>query len=243
MDSVKDRAMTRETVGTQNVMASNSAAPNFPNRVVIRLLFSIGLIALSLSLDAWAVEQLARPIHSGQLQGVLRALRCWGEGATVVILSAGIGLATRRWRQLAIILLATLASATVVDLLKPLIGRRRPAEVAPIPPSGAWQRGEGWNSSFPSGHSATAFAFASGISLAFPAVRPVCLVAACGTAFSRMYEERHFFSDCVAGGLLGWNLTALIWARCNRRLTLRLPSNQGHALETSRCSHTPAACG
>lgn len=120
----------------------------------------------------------------------------------VWILFAGLLLLLRRQRRHG----AACAFALTLDLLacnivlKPLIGRVRPFAFRPdlpllIPPPG--------DASFPSGHTAAAFAVvfalkAGGSPLWLPA-----LALAAVTAFSRLYLYVHWPTDILGGVLLG----------------------------------------
>jgi membrane-associated phospholipid phosphatase len=95
------------------------------------------------------------------------------------------------------------ATATLVNaVIKPLGMRRRPdrksrdvlvARYVPVPSS----------SSFPSGHAAAAFAFATGVGYAMPnAAAPLRLLAAL-VGYSRVHTGVHYPADVVAGSLLG----------------------------------------
>lgn len=59
--------------------------------------------------------------------------------------------------------------------------------------------------SFPSGHTSSAFAFATSISLAFPKwyVIAPSYVYACAAGYSRMHLGVHFPSDILAGAIVG----------------------------------------
>ncbi|MFD6227853.1 bifunctional phosphatase PAP2/diacylglycerol kinase family protein [Streptomyces sp. NPDC060232] len=57
--------------------------------------------------------------------------------------------------------------------------------------------------SFPSGHSASAFAFAAGVALASPGWGAVLAPVAAAVAFSRVYTGVHYPSDVAAGAALG----------------------------------------
>lgn len=104
------------------------------------------------------------------------------------------------------------ACALVLDLvacnmvLKPLIGRVRPFVFRPelpllVPPPG--------DSSFPSGHTAAAFAAVFALRASgSPLWRPALVLAAV-TAFSRMYLYVHWPTDILGGILLG---AAVGWA-------------------------------
>ena len=58
-------------------------------------------------------------------------------------------------------------------------------------------------SSFPSSHTASAFAFAVAASAELPVAAPVLLPAAVGVALSRLRAVRHYPSDVFVGALLG----------------------------------------
>ena len=169
--------------------------------------------------DAAVVEFWSQEFRSGQLNGVLRAMKYWGEGITVVLMLLGwFSLRPRLWRNIALVGLAILLSAGVVHGIKWITGRARPAEVSTMEAAeqgvnATWRYTGKSNSSFPSGHTASAFGLASGLARAYPPLTPVVLIAASGTATNRMYEHRHFLSDTIVGAGLGWLTTALFWRR------------------------------
>jgi undecaprenyl-diphosphatase len=80
---------------------------------------------------------------------------------------------------------------------KLLVRRRRPTGFGPtlirMPRS----------TSFPSGHSATAFAFAAGVSLESPRLAPALVPLAATVAFSRVRTGVHYPSDVLAGAAIG----------------------------------------
>jgi membrane-associated phospholipid phosphatase len=94
------------------------------------------------------------------------------------------------------------ASLLVNALVKPLARRRRPDRAGhgvprmrhvPMPTS----------RSLPSGHAASAFAFAAGVSHVLPrAAGPLRLLAAT-VGYSRVHTGVHYPGDVIAGGLLG----------------------------------------
>jgi membrane-associated phospholipid phosphatase len=91
---------------------------------------------------------------------------------------------------------------------KPLTTRRRPerqeleelaARHVPMPQT----------SSFPSGHSASAFAFATGASAEAPALAPPLLTLAALVSYSRVHTGVHYPADVIAGALIGVSAAGL----------------------------------
>ena len=95
-----------------------------------------------------------------------------------------------------------LASAVVNLALKPLGGRRRPNRDTHHVPV-ARQVAMPQTTSFPSGHAASAFAFASGAGYALPAVGFPLNAAAALVAYSRIHTGVHYPADVVAGAVAG----------------------------------------
>jgi membrane-associated phospholipid phosphatase len=109
-------------------------------------------------------------------------------------------------------------TSTVINVVvKPLGRRRRPdreaAEVpfarhVPMPRS----------SSFPSGHSAAAFAFATGVGQTLPAAGAALRGLAALVAYSRVHTGVHYPGDVVVGSLLGAGLAQLTTHWLDERL-------------------------
>jgi membrane-associated phospholipid phosphatase len=181
---------------------------------------ALGLLSAALLLDDQARAFAAAPWKSGQLNALVAASRAWGEGVVALGLAlAAWRLQPRRWRHAVGILALPLLAGLAVDSAKTLSRRARPDEHAG-PASQSWlsPNAAARNSSFPSGHAATAFALARALSESQPALKPVAFVCAASTGFSRMRERRHFLSDVVAGGLFGWWFSGLAWTLARRRL-------------------------
>jgi undecaprenyl-diphosphatase len=108
------------------------------------------------------------------------------------------------------------ASASVNLGIKPLARRRRPARTeptrlqdrhVPMPAS----------SSFPSGHAASAFAFAAAVSRELPQVAvPIGLLAG-AVAYSRVHTGVHYPGDVVIGSIIGAAAAAAVDASSEMR--------------------------
>ena len=115
---------------------------------------------------------------------------------------AGLFLAVL-WRRP--LLLATVAGADFAAIwlslgLRQWIGRERPPEVYPEPKPLAHVPHTG---SFPSGHSATAFACAAVLAWASPRLAAPAFLLAAAIAWSRVYVGVHWPLDVLGGAALG----------------------------------------
>ncbi len=106
--------------------------------------------------------------------------------------------------------LASLAvTAAVVNLaIKPLSRRRRPDPAGERVPALRQVRLPR-SASFPSGHSAAAFAFATGVGRVLPADAVALSGLAALVAYSRVHTGVHYPGDVLAGSLLGAALAQL----------------------------------
>lgn len=91
-------------------------------------------------------------------------------------------------------------SAAVNLAIKPLSSRRRP-DRAEVP--GQRQVSMPRSTSFPSGHSASAFAFATAVSRDNPWLAIAIQFLAGGVAYSRVHTGVHYPGDTIAGALIG----------------------------------------
>ena len=109
---------------------------------------------------------------------------------------------------------AVLFGDGVTYLIKGIAGRARPALSLGTDPT-SWRAGKGFTSgdwsSFPSGHTTTAFAAAAAVTNEttrwWPRstwiVGPLMYAGATGVGLSRMYHDRHWGSDVVLGAAIG----------------------------------------
>ncbi len=122
---------------------------------------------------------------------------------------AGGGLRRAGVRGLGSLSVASLVSNS---LIKPLVGRRRPD----IERTRLARRigARPWTSSFPSGHSASAAAFAVGAALEVPVAGLALAPVAAAVAYSRVHVGVHYKSDVLVGagvGVLAALLVKALW--------------------------------
>lgn len=104
---------------------------------------------------------------------------------------------------------AAMATAQVLSnaVAKQLYWRRRPPREW-VPPQELQDRPD--SSSFPSGHTAAAFAFAGAVAPVWPAAGAACGVSAALVAAERVHSGAHYPSDVAAGGVVGLAAAALV---------------------------------
>ncbi len=120
-----------------------------------------------------------------------------------------LALAQRRWQPVALVLLAVAAASGLAELLKAIVGERRPSDrgLVTIPHGHA----------FPSGHTATAFAGATVLSALVPRAAPAFYVLAAAIGYSRVYVGVHWPLDVIGGAVLGVATALLLLAAVRRR--------------------------
>jgi undecaprenyl-diphosphatase len=145
--------------------------------------------------------------------------------AFIVVLVCGLFLSLKRWREAALLLLASGGGLALTNALKDLFQRDRP----PLTPEMA----AGLNASFPSGHavlSATVY-LTLGALIGHFAERRLIRMYALGVAMlltvlvgvSRVFLGVHWCTDVLAGWCvggawaLGWRGVAIAWERLTRR--------------------------
>lgn len=184
------------------------------NRLMLAVLMGWAALAPVDSLDR-AVQRAVQSARRPGLERPVRMVNSTGERFVVVSALLGIavldpvaGPATVRS-----ILIALVPTNAIVEAGKLTINRTRP--------DGEHKRA---NSSFPSSHAANAFAIAWVLSRRWRRAMPIFLILAAGMAVARMYLNRHFMSDVVIGGAIGWGCAhaALAW-QAKREKRLKAP--------------------
>jgi undecaprenyl-diphosphatase len=137
------------------------------------------------------------------------------HGIVWFVLALLVALLLRNPWVFVVVAAAVLAADGLASIVKVAVGEKRPNEPDPlvtIPHS----------HSFPSGHTATAFAGATALSFFYPRGAPAFFVLAAAIAYSRLYVGVHFPLD-VAGGVVIGVATALLLLGAVRQRSARAP--------------------
>ena len=166
-----------------------------------------------------AIARTPTPALDTAMNRVSRAADYSKLWVAAAALQAALG--GRRGRRAAVAGLASVGvAAAVANLaLKPLGGRRRPERVVEQVPVARWARMPG-STAFPSGHSASAFAYATGVGHVLPIASIPLLVLAAVVSYSRVHVGVHYPGDVVAGALVGTMLAQLTTRALDRSLAV-----------------------
>ena len=128
-----------------------------------------------------------------------------------IALSIPLAAGGRRARSAAVrgLSAAAVTSAATNIVLKRAFQRERPAHRLPL----IRQPG---SFAFPSGHSASAFAFATAASRQLPCLAPLLMPLAAGVAYSRVRAGVHHHGDVLAGSAIGAALGLIVTAWADR---------------------------
>jgi membrane-associated phospholipid phosphatase len=204
-------------VHAQECFSEVAPCPAAPVDVGLReaALFGMGIGALMI-LDELVWDAVSDASGSDGSM-MLEPFRAMGDGAALVLVSGGTFLAglatgdedlTRTGERL----VATMAlAAGAVNVTKFIFGRSRPYEG-----EGALSFHPGTpGSSFYSGHTTMAFAMATALSeeIDHTAATVILYSAASLAGYSRMHDAQHWFSDVVAGAVLGIASAKFVYGR------------------------------
>jgi membrane-associated phospholipid phosphatase len=177
-----------------------------------------GLGRAALRLDRELFERTARK-RSPLLDLTLPKLtRMADHGVLWMAVAGGLALAGgpsgRRAAARGLVALG-ITSALANQLGKRSFGRRRPA--LDDVPAGRRARHVPVSASFPSGHAASAAAFATTVGATLPAAAVPVGALAAGVAYSRVHTGMHYPGDVLGGVLLGGVIGLLVARRARRR--------------------------
>jgi len=154
------------------------------------------------TLDLNTFDFVQKYISNSFLDSVLPIITNLGQGGAIWIVISLALIISRKYRKAGILTLAVLLINYLIGdvALKNIIERERPfisiegIKLIVKPPS---------SFSFPSGHTSSAFAAATILSLHIKKYSFLFITLACIIGFSRIYLYVHYLSDVIAGMCLG----------------------------------------
>ncbi len=140
------------------------------------------------SISSWALSHKILAENEERALGeFFQIVRLFGKADVVILLAVILGLAGKR-RTFKRIIIALILVGVLVHPIKSIIGRERPDHSS--------------NVSFPSGDTATAFILPEILTSSSTSV-VLSSVAATGVAISRVFYQKHYPSDVIAGAIVG----------------------------------------
>jgi len=175
--------------------------------IVFLVIFIMGVL-FSAIYGRTGTHLFINSFHSDFADWIMKIWTWAGDG--LVMLGVSVILLFRKVRYGLTLLSSFLLSSMVVQVLKNTVFRGMPRPVKYFEGSGIdlhLIQGLEYHlfNSFPSGHSATAFALFFGLAFLCKNrfLKTLFFIFATGTAFSRVYLSQHFLADAVFGALIG----------------------------------------
>ena len=197
------------------------------------------LLLLALGASVFFDGAIAKNLHGSSLPGDIERLVdltesfAHGSGVAIILISVFILVPEQR-RRMPRLVACPLLAGIAATLLKLIVPRVRPISMMDNIDGVIGHWGAGWGhpgpveslyavESFPSGHTATAFGLAIGLSWVFPRGRWLFLTLAVLAGFQRIMLTAHWTSDVIAGAMLGLVIAGVLtqssWAeRLYRRI-------------------------
>jgi membrane-associated phospholipid phosphatase len=212
---MSDQAGRQQTVG--DALARRVEARRGPASALAEALRELGAVdqAVYEAVVRTPTAELDDPVR--RLSDAANHSRLWfGIAAVIALLGGGRG----RRAALEGVLAIGVTSATVNLGVKPIAQRPRPDRASlGLFPGREVQMPQ--STSFPSGHAASAFAFAYATGRHLPGLGlPIRLLAG-AVAYSRVHTGVHYPGDVVIGSILGAATAATVAAACDRVAGLR----------------------
>jgi membrane-associated phospholipid phosphatase len=187
----------------------------------------ICLLFVSSAIEAQNADiRLLRFLNSSETLPSDDVFRFISNSDVFVVAGVPVAMAVAGWkvhdkklkRNAYVVAAGSLATAAVTNILKYSVNRDRPFTTYPD----ITKKGKAVSPSFPSGHTSSAFATATSLSLAYPKwyVIAPSFVYAGTVGYSRMDLGVHYPSDVLAGALIGSGCAWLTW-KVNQKLLIK----------------------
>jgi len=196
-------------------------------------LFIILLILVSFQYDFWIIRKISS-MQTDILTDFFMGLAFVSSEIIIFLFLTSLFLWRERKRKWIFPLWFTLLASIVVSfILKYLIQRPRPFQLGLVSIMSVLQKANfsTWNFSFPSFQAMFVFSTVPILAKEFPRLKKFWIALAILVGFSRVYFGLHFFSDALAGGIIGYFIGLWVikieqekrigeywWKKINRRI-------------------------
>lgn len=160
------------------------------------------LMSFIQSIDNAILMNIHNNMHSFILDKIMVLITSLGNGGLIWIIIGGILLLNKKYRKIGAMLIVSLILTTILGegILKHIVQRLRPSNDIL---SQNMLISKPLSYSFPSGHTASAFAAAGILAIYFKKYAVFFFTLAALIAFSRLYLYVHYPTDVFAGMVLG----------------------------------------
>lgn len=209
MDSVATAGAVPAATPPQTTSQCRALWPTIARGVAPLLVLSVAAFFV---LDHPVAGYLKSHSTKSELSNLFQAAEHFGTiyGAVLILVTLWLVLPDTR-RRISRTAAAAIAGGLIADLGKLLVTRLRPGVFDFAQPIQAsitgflkWGQGGSRHQSFPSAHTAFAFAFAVMLGDLFPRGRSWFLILASLVAMQRLFATAHYPSDVFAGAAVGW---------------------------------------
>lgn len=178
----------------------------------ILVVIALGLLALvMLGLEASGFRTTLRLSFKGDVKRETAFLAQYGQSVATPLAGWFVYIGTGDWRPATAVVLTVLVASVACMILKRLLGRMRPERPNAGRFTGPSLRHDNARESFPSSHSACAWALSVSLALIWPEAMVIFYALAWITAVLRYVLDAHYPSDVLAGILLGYVTGHLVY--------------------------------
>lgn len=186
--------------------------------------------------------------HTSLLTVFFQNITFCGDGIFTIIVFTIIMISFKKQRELAVVLLISyLSSGLLSQIIKHFVMSPRPSVYFESHHYeyylDTFSNCRIGFRSFPSGHSATAFAIVTVISnyVKKRHVWALCLLFAVAIGYSRIYLAHHFLIDVWAGGIIGVlsGTFSILWYKKNKFKIKKIVKQLNTAIHNSKTQHKP----
>jgi membrane-associated phospholipid phosphatase len=191
-------------------------------------------------------------LHTSLLTIFFQNITFCGDGLFTIIVFAIIMISFKKHRELGVVLLISyLSSGLLSQIIKHFVMSPRPSVYFEAHHYtyylDTFSNCRIGFRSFPSGHTASAFAMVTVFTIYFKKrhVWALCLLFAVAIGYSRIYLAHHFLIDVLAGGILGIlsSTFSILWYSKNkfkiRKIAKKITKQLNSAIHNSKTQHKP----